>query len=446
MRCLQHEGAVVGERVPKRRGLGELDESLPIEVRRCAQRLRELRERIDLPSYEVAHRLTGEGIRVDKTRLSKFLNGREVPRHALAARFHQVLAEEEETEVDPHEVALTRKLMYEAARASGRPITAREHEIADAAEKIEQERLRTAAALAALNRELETERQLRQEAQEALEDLSSRTQEQIEALQTQRDAAQRRIDELQDQVARTEALLRLQTSDAGMMARAALETATELARWEGGAPQPSTQNVTAERFVDQVTQWRDDDEDQKAEAAIDLLCTAETATTVQAVWNRFGSLHRWLDQQRVMSTLARLGDPLELFRSVQNDLAFPNEIRRHDWAGNLLVALAEHGPPETVRRFHKAARERGNERLLAALNRQLIKRQPRATRRALMSEDPDFGQHLKDRRKKLTKERAENVFFALLEPFLIPIFSHLARRERRQQEKHNKDTTDTDQL
>lgn len=426
----------MGDQFPKRRGLAELDENLPLEVRRCAQRLRELRERMDLPSYEVAQRLTGEDIRVDKTRLSKFLNGREVPRFVLAARFHQVLAEEEQTEVDPQELALTRKLMYEAALASNRPITAREHEIADAAAKIEQERVRTAEALAALNRELEAERQLRQEAQEALEDLSSRTQEQIEALQAQRDAAQRRIEELQDQVTRTEALLRLQTSDAGMMARAALETAAELARWEEGTPQPSVQNVTAGRFVDQVTQWRDNDEDQKAEAAIDLLCTGESVATVRAVWNQFGSSRRWLDQQRVMITLARLGDPLGLFRSVQNEIAFTDEIRRHDWTGSLLVALAEHGPPDTVRRFHKAARERGNDRLLAALNRQLIKRQPRATRRALVARDPDFGQHLKDRSRRLAKDRAENVAFALLKPFLMPIFFYVNRRERRQQKKH----------
>ncbi|MFF4576517.1 hypothetical protein [Streptomyces sp. NPDC001410] len=390
---------------------------------------------MDLPSYEVARRLTTDGMRVDKTRLSKFLNGREVPRHALAARLHQVLAEEEGTGVEPQEVALTRKLMYEAARVSGKRLTAREHEIAEAAERIEQERVRTAEALAVLNRELEAERRLRREAEEALEDLSSRTQEQIEVLQAQREAAQRRIDELQDQVTRTEALLRLQTSDAGMMARAAVETAAELARWEDSPSQPAVQNVIAQRFVDQVAQWRDDDEDQKAEEAIEHLCKAQPVTTARAVWNQFGSSQRWVDQQRVMIAVARLGDPLELFRSVQNEIAFPDEIRRYDWSGNLLVALAEHGPHSTVRRFHKAARERGKDRLLAALNRQLIKRQSRAGRRALIADDPAFGEDLKARRRTLAKARAENIAYGILRPFVMPILIYLDRRERRQQEK-----------
>ncbi|TQJ37863.1 hypothetical protein OHU34_45370 (plasmid) [Streptomyces sp. NBC_00080] len=425
----------MGERLPQRRGLAELDENLSIEVQRCAQRLRELHERMDLPSYEVAERLSDEGMRVDKTRLSKFLNGREVPRHALAARFHRVLAEEEGTEVDPQEVSLTRTLMYEAARASGAALKAREHKLAEAAEAIEQERQRTAQQLTSLNSELEAERRLRQEAEEELKDLSSRTEEQIAALQAQRDAAQRRIDELQDQVAQAEALLRLQRSEAAMMTRAAAETAAELARWEQAPPRAAAMNVIAERFVEQVAQWRDQDEDQTAEAAIEHLSQTEPLTTARAIWNQFHSSQRMFDQQRMMTAIARFADPLELYRSV--GMISSGKIHSSDWTGNLIAALADHAPPETVRRFHKAARERHNTKLVATLNRQLVKRQSRAARKALIKGSPALREELKTWRREEAKERASDIASALLTPFILPILKYLDRRERRQREKQD---------
>lgn len=431
--CNERGVTFVGERFPQRRGLAELDENLPIELQRCAQRLRELRDRMELPSYEVAERLSSDGMRVDKTRLSKFLNGREVPRHALAARFHEVLAEEEGTEVDPQEVSLTRRLMYEAARASGAALKAREHKLADAAEAIEQERQRTAEQLAALNSKLEAERRLRREVEEKLKDLSSRTEEQIAALQAQRDTAQRRIDELQDQVAQAEALLRLQSSEAAMMTRAAAETAAELARWEQAPPQAAVMNVMAERFVEQVAQWRDQDEDQTAEAAIEHLSQTEPLTTARAIWNQFNSSQRMFDQQRMMTAIARFADPLELYRSA--GMVSSGKVHSRDWTGNLLAALADYAPPETVRRFHKAARERHNTKLVAALNRQLVERQSRAARKALIKDSPALDEDLKAWRREAAKERASDIAFALLKPFVLPIFYFFNRRERRKQKK-----------
>ena len=100
--CLihNHKGdGMTQDQLPTRRGLAELDDQLSEPERRCAQRLRDLRARIGLTSEELAEKLSSEDLPIDKTRLSKYLNGREVPRHEFAARIHRILAEREDSEV-----------------------------------------------------------------------------------------------------------------------------------------------------------------------------------------------------------------------------------------------------------------------------------------------------------------------------------------------------------
>ncbi|WP_371545870.1 hypothetical protein OG266_13870 [Streptomyces sp. NBC_00554] len=382
-----------------------------------------------MPAYEVADLLTSEGMSIDRHRLSKFLNGREVPRHRLAQRIHDVLAEVEGADVDAQEVALTRKIMYEAALANKQPLLAREHELAEATERLQLERVRTAESLTELKHELDAARERCRQAEEALEDLAARTDEQITDLKAQRDSARRRIEELEEHMARTEALLRLQSSDIAMMERASTETAVELARWEAGTPQQSVQELYAQRFMDQVAQWRDADEDEKAEEAIQHLCERQPLPMARAVWSQFARNRRWPDLERVMIAIACFGDPLELFHSVRN-ATFVTNPGRAFWSDDLLIALAQHAPPNTVRRFSKAARERGADGVLDVLSGRIAE-QSRARRRSLLSGDAALRHDLRAKRREVAKDRFGDVVIALLRP----VWWVIRRRQFRQVNK-----------
>ncbi|MFD8083493.1 helix-turn-helix domain-containing protein [Kitasatospora sp. NPDC059722] len=104
------------ERQPaeSQRGLIPLGHQLTPSRRELADHLRCLRSRTGLSSAKLADRLGMGGLRVDRTRLSKFLNGRELPRPELAFALHQVVAQCEGTSPRPEDVARTRSLIYAA--------------------------------------------------------------------------------------------------------------------------------------------------------------------------------------------------------------------------------------------------------------------------------------------------------------------------------------------
>ncbi|MFD0399274.1 helix-turn-helix domain-containing protein [Kitasatospora sp. NPDC059811] len=357
--------------LPTRRGLAELDERLSEPERRCAQRLRDLRDRTGLSSEELAHRL-----RVDKTRLSKFLNGREVPRRELAARLHQVVAEQEGGEVSPEEVARTRKLMYDAVRTRN-PLQAREFELADAREEIEHQRLRTNQQLDVLREELVAERRKRQAVEDSLADLSVHARDEVRALTEQRDAAERRVVEVEEEIRKAEALLRLQERDVRAMADLSNATDAELLLWD------QAEAVGVDELYQVLVDWRDYDQDEQADQLMERLATSSDITLLFGLYEMFLGKGRKLDGQRILAATARSHDPVAVFyftRTLEPSkgeeqpltefrvtraqapvslVHLLNPSPAMQWVRDVVPAFVLHAPKESLLRFHRACGENG---------------------------------------------------------------------------------------
>ncbi|KJK57459.1 helix-turn-helix domain-containing protein [Saccharothrix sp. ST-888] len=166
------------QQVETQRGLAPLGRQLTPSQRKLADHLRDLRSRTGLSSERLADRLSDGGLRVDRTRLSKFLNGREVPRLELASLLHQVLAECEGTEARPEDVARTRLLIYAAREHGSSPEPVLSPELDEAREQVRE-----------LRQVLEAERNGR-----------AQVDAELHALREQRRADRRRISELEEQV------------------------------------------------------------------------------------------------------------------------------------------------------------------------------------------------------------------------------------------------------
>ncbi|MFD0410455.1 helix-turn-helix domain-containing protein [Kitasatospora sp. NPDC127116] len=374
--------------LPTRRGLAELDERLSEPERRCAQRLRDLRDRTGLSSEELAHRL-----RVDKTRLSKFLNGRDVPRRELAARIHQVVAEQEGGEVSPEEVARTRKLMYDAARIRS-PLQAREFELADAREEIEHQRIRTNRQLDLLREELVAERRKRQAAEDALAALNVRARDEVRALIEQCDAAARRVVEVEEEIRKAEALLRLQERDARAMADLSNATDAELLLWD------QAEEVSVDELYQVLVDWRDYDQDEQADQLMEQLATSSDITLLHGLYEMFLDKGRKLDGQRILASTARSHDPVAVFyftrtlepsKGEEQSLTDFAGTRVHEpmslvpllnpspamqWVRDVVPALVLHAPKESLLRFHRACGENGAADLGARLREHVLKAWP----------------------------------------------------------------------
>ncbi|WP_373560478.1 helix-turn-helix domain-containing protein [Streptomyces sp. 1331.2] len=85
----------------RQRRLASLGPELNAAQRELAEHLRVLRTRAGLSSGECAARLSSSGRRVDHTRFSKFLNGREIPPVELAPLLHGLVAECEGAQSEP---------------------------------------------------------------------------------------------------------------------------------------------------------------------------------------------------------------------------------------------------------------------------------------------------------------------------------------------------------
>ncbi|MFE3873995.1 helix-turn-helix domain-containing protein [Kitasatospora sp. NPDC059146] len=374
---------------PGRRGLAELDEKLPEPERRCAQRLRYLRDRIGLSSEELARRLSADLLHVDKTRLSKYLNGRDVPRREFAVRIHQVLAEQEGGEVSLEEVAQTRRVMYEAARARS-PLQAREFELAEAREEIERQRRVTREQLGELREELRAERCKRQAAEEALADLDVHARDEVRALTEQRDAAERRVADLEQQIQQTEAVLRLQGRDARAMEDLASATDAELVLL-GQADTASMGDL-----YQILVSWRDYDQDDQADLLLERLAVSGDVTLIFGLYEMFLNKERKLDASRILAATARAQDPVALFYFTRSlELPDSKELRPHDspltrwspleslelalnpspavrWVRDLPGTLVLHAPTESILRFHRACQENGADALGASLRNHVL--------------------------------------------------------------------------
>ncbi|MFJ6139322.1 helix-turn-helix domain-containing protein [Kitasatospora sp. NPDC092286] len=374
--------------LPTRRGLAELDERLSEPERCCAQRLRDLRDRTGLSSEELAHRL-----RVDKTRLSKYLNGRDVPRRELAARIHQVVADQEGGEVSHEEVVQTRKLMYDVVRTRN-PLQAREFELAGAREEIEHQRLRTNQQLGALREELVAERRKRQAAEDALAALSVHARDEVRALTEQRDAAKRRVVEIEEEVRKAEALLRLQERDARAMADLSNATDAELLLWD------QAEEVGVDELYQVLVDWRDYDQDEQADQLMERLATSSDITLLFGLYEMFLNKGRKLDGQRLLASTARSHDPVAVFYFTRNLEPSKGEeqpltdfagARVHEplrlvhllnpspamqWVRDVVPVLVLHAPKESLLRFHRACGENGAADLGARLRENVLKSIP----------------------------------------------------------------------
>ncbi|MFF3071281.1 hypothetical protein ACFVSN_26145 [Kitasatospora sp. NPDC057904] len=372
------------EQMPAPRGLSPLDERLSEPERRCAQRLRELRGRIGLSSEELAGRLSGDGLRVDRTRLSKFFNGREVPRRELAARLHELIAEQEGTCVSPEEVAATRALMYAAARARS-PLQAREFELADAREDLDLHRAQALREMDGLQQELRDERELRRNAEEALEHLTSRSREEVRGLTEQRDAALDRIAQLEDQIRQAGAVLRLREVYARTLDELTRATNAELELRERGG----TGDLTG--MCEAVSYLRDADQDEAADNLIEQVALGHPVRDVMALAREFRDRRRLHDGITVEYALACVRRPIDLFRWIA-DQDEPSGER-----SGLLTAMASSAPVGHLVRFHKACEEHGN----AGLDIDLLRAMARNQRTVPEDDDGDDDFWTTDLRNRL---------------------------------------------
>ncbi|MBA2807196.1 helix-turn-helix domain-containing protein [Streptomyces sp. KM273126] len=163
--------------VEAQRGLAPLGQQLTTYQRELADHLRDLRSRTGLSSEKLSDRLSDDGLHVDRTRLSKFLNGREVPRPELASSLHHVVAECEGTEARPEDVARTRLLIYAARNHGSTPEPALSAELDEAREQVRE-----------LRQAMETERKGR-----------AQVDAELHALREECRADRRRISELEEQ-------------------------------------------------------------------------------------------------------------------------------------------------------------------------------------------------------------------------------------------------------
>ncbi|MGW7513782.1 helix-turn-helix domain-containing protein [Streptomyces massasporeus] len=272
------EGTVTEERtvVPRPRGhlppLSPLRDDLGEEQRSFAEHLRTLRERSGMTSSELAAALG-----VDATRLSRYLSGEDLPQPQLLTRLHQLLASRN-AEYPVDELARKSRAMLYAAARSKNLLSARAYEIAELQEKLHEQQTETARSLAALQAEMQDEREHRRRAEEEIARLRQAgvadRDEQIRRLEAERDSALQRVAELEDLVSQTGALLQLQQRDAQHAEEMAAETQRALDQWDQGEELPEQRRKSdptelgAEEIVEELDHLRDADRDEEADGLL----------------------------------------------------------------------------------------------------------------------------------------------------------------------------------
>ncbi|MFJ9565967.1 helix-turn-helix domain-containing protein [Streptomyces fuscichromogenes] len=264
--------------VPVRRGhlppLSPLKDDLGEERRAFAEHLRALRERSGMTSSDLA-----EELGVDATRLSRYLSGEDLPQPdlQLLTRLHQLLASRNPEYSVDEAARESLGLLYAAARSQNL-LSARAYEIAQLHEKLHEQQVETARALAALQAEMQDERDHRRHAEQEIARLRqvgvADRDEQIRRLEAERDSALQRVAELEDLVSQTGALLQLQQRDVQHAEEMAAETQRALDRWEHGGELPEQRRkvdvtrLDVEEIVEELDHLRDADRDEEADGLL----------------------------------------------------------------------------------------------------------------------------------------------------------------------------------
>jgi transcriptional regulator with XRE-family HTH domain len=367
-------------------GLAVLDH-LPEGPRRAlVARLRMLREASGLTNEELVERLSAEGVTLSASRLSKFLNGHEVPSRAQVTVLHRLCETAGGGEPAPEAVKETQRLLYAVldAERDTKPLRVREFDLAEARERLERLRVRTAAELRALREELEQERTLRRRAEEALDRLVTSAGDharELGEITAERDAARQRIVELEERIRQHEALLRLHDHEARHLADMAEETAREIVRY--GSPEPAETPehtpdpaVRVKELVALVERLRDEDRDEEADQALRQVCEA-TPDLVPDLWLAFGEVSRRLDAKRLLVYTSLYCDGVTLCRLWRTRRfgywVYPL-LRPARWVDHLVPVIASHTPFHELGRFVKACRERDESDALDILARRCRRR------------------------------------------------------------------------
>ncbi|MCL6736382.1 helix-turn-helix domain-containing protein [Streptomyces neyagawaensis] len=362
-------------------GLAVLDH-LPEGPRRAlVARLRMLREASGLTNEELVERLSKEGVTLSASRLSKFLNGHEVPSRAQVTVLHRLCDAAAGGESAPEAVKETQRLLYAVldAERSAKPLRAKEFDLAETREQLEQLRVRTAADLSAMRDELERERTLRRQAEEALGRLVTAAGDharEIGEIAAERDAARQRIVELEEQIRQHEAMLRLHDDDARHLDEMAAATARELVRY--GSPEPvevpehtPDPTVRVKELVALVERLRDEDRDEEADQALRRVCE-ETPDLVPDLWQAFRTENRRLDAERLLVLTSMRCDGItlcKLWRTRRFGFEVHDVLMRERWVDDLVPVIASHTPFDELSRFVKACRERDESDALGILAR-----------------------------------------------------------------------------
>ncbi|PIM67691.1 hypothetical protein CTU88_37755 [Streptomyces sp. JV178] len=366
-------------------GLAVLDH-LPEGPRRAlVARLRMLREASGLTNEELVERLSAEGVTLSASRLSKFLNGHEVPSRAQVTVLHRLCDTAAGGEPAPEAVKETQRLLYAVldAERDTKPLRVREFDLAEARERLERLRVRTAAELRALREELEQERTLRRRAEEALDRLVTAAGDharELGEITAERDAARQRIVELEEQIRQHEALLRLHDHEARHLADMAEETAREIVRH--GSPEPAETPehapdtaVRVKELVALVERLRDEDRDEDADQALRRVCEG-TPLLVPDLWQAFRKENRRLDGERLLVYASLYCDGVTLYRVWQTGkLEYRYETFWHyKRVDEFIPVIASHTPFDELGRFVKACRERDESDALDILARRCRRR------------------------------------------------------------------------
>ncbi|MER5184789.1 helix-turn-helix domain-containing protein [Streptomyces sp. NPDC002896] len=288
--------------------LSPLRDDLGEEQRAFAEHLRALRERSGMTSSDLAAALG-----VDATRLSRYLSGEDLPQPQLLTSLHQLLASRN-AEYSVDEAAReSRALLYAFARSKG-PLFARAYEIAELQEKLHEQRAETARSLAALQAEMQHERDHRRRAEQEIARLRQAgvadRDEQIRRLEAERDSALQRVAELEDLVSQTGALLQLQQRDAQHAEEMAAETQHALDQWEHGAKLPEQRRkvdptrLDAEQIVETLDDLRDADRDEEADGLLADVAQGHDPAVVARLHGALKDAGRRVDAAKLLEAAA----------------------------------------------------------------------------------------------------------------------------------------------
>ncbi|MFF1399384.1 helix-turn-helix domain-containing protein [Streptomyces sp. NPDC058287] len=361
------------------RALAPLSNGLDPARRAFAEHLRSLRAQSGLTSKALA-----EELRVDYTRLSKFLNGAELPPAdmKLTARLHRLLDERGATPFDEEAVRESRDLLYAAAQAKG-PLPFRPYALDEAEETNARQQAEAAQQLAALTAALDSERERRREAEEQLDRLQHEQgtahDEQIRQLTEERNAALCRVTELEDQLTQTAALLRLLQDEAWHLKEMVAATQQELAQWESGTlapPRPRTRlGMSPEEVIVELETLRDEDRGHQADTMLSEIVQTYEPGDIAELVRTLNGRNRDNDLAKLLRLAATTCDGPRLRRLLVAEVekkplaeGFSIALALFSMREVLMPVIGQHAPIQVLIRLASALRDRSEYDLLERLS------------------------------------------------------------------------------